>query len=130
MADSKKAKLEVELRAWEEHAESAAVRIKQIKAELKAASIPAAPPAGSNLMVEVQFDYNPNTYQFLIKHVPLRGYYTTGALPRNSFFATWAELWAYFNSDDVVRRSEFHVLLQSPFPGNRYGGELDRRNEF
>jgi hypothetical protein len=127
---SKKLALEQELDAWTKHAESAAVRIKQIEAELKAVSVPAPPPGGTTLEVEVQFALNPNTYKFVIMSVPGKGYYTTGTLPENSFFATWAKLWDYFNSDDVVRRSEFHVLLPSPFPSNRYGGELDRRLEF
>ena len=127
---SKKQKLEQELEVWTGHAKMANENIERVEAELKALSIPAAPPAGTMMKVEVQFFHNPNTYEYLIKSVPGKGYYTTGTLAKNSYFATWPALWAYFNSEDVVRRSEFKVLLESPFPSNRYGGDLDRRATF
>lgn len=130
MESTSKARLQSELKVWEGHAKLASDNISRINAELKAATIPLAPPAGTALMVEVQFAHNPNTYKFLIVSVSGKGYYTTGTLATNSYFSTWVELWDYFNSEDVVRRSAFAVLLESPFSGGRYGEALDRRAEF
>jgi hypothetical protein len=120
MADSKQAKLEAELKAWQEHANSAAVRIRQIESELQTLVVP-PPPDGMMLNVHVKFFTSPHTYDFLIKHVPGKGYYTTGSLPENSYFPSWTAMLEYFNKDDVEWRTQFFPVQKSILvPG--YGG--------
>jgi len=121
---------EIEIETLRQVIEHANTRIKELTEKLKAIEVPPAPPANARLSVEVQFALNPNVYEFLIKCVPNKGYYTTGTLSSNSYFPTWAALWAYFNSEDVVRRTPFQIMSKAGFPHMAIGTEVDRRTEF
>jgi hypothetical protein len=81
------------------------VRLAELKEALRKANIPNRPVDGTAFEVIVKFTTSPHRYRFLFIHVPGKGYYSTGTLPENQFFATWEKLWAYLDSDEVESRT-------------------------
>ncbi len=124
MAISEADKIKEQIAVWQDTAATANQKIAELRGRLEKANIPPMPPIGVTLSVEVQFEHNPNRYRFIIKHVPFKGYYTTGALPENSFFPSWEKLWAYFNSPDVVFRTGMVEMKESSYV---WGQGVDRR---
>lgn len=93
--------------------EEATARVEIIRRKLKAARAEVVPaePTSPWLAVEVQYEENGAWYMYLILHVPGRGYYTTGVKGENSYFATWADLWRYFNSEDIHQRGTISRIV-------------------
>jgi hypothetical protein len=117
-------RLKEQIGVWKDTAALANEKIAELTAMLETTGLPPMPPQSAMLAVRVRFYNNPNDYQFLIKHVPFKGYYTTGTLPENSFFPSWEKLWAYFNSPDVVYRTNMVEVKESSFS---WGAGVDRR---
>lgn len=105
---------------FEDTAATVAEQLANLRKELALLETPAPPPA-SRLTVSVKFWSSPYVYRYLILHVPGKGYYTTGSMDENKYFATWEDMLAYFNKDDVERRSAFSVLTLS---SQSYGGVM------
>lgn len=118
-------KIDAEIDALNEVVASVTKRIDELAKKKEALDLPEEPPAKSSLVVFVKFHTAPSTYEFLLKHVPGKGYYTTGSLEENKFFPSWAAVLEYFNKDDVQWRTEFFAIDRVLFrPG--YGKRVSR----
>jgi hypothetical protein len=106
-----RAQIETELKAHKKVMELTEARMRVLMQDLAALEeIPPA-PTDSWLTVSLQFEPAGPLYRFLILHVHDKGYYTTGSRGDNSFFATWADLWKYLNSEDIYSRSAISALV-------------------
>ena len=107
---------------YEDTAANVAGQLAKLREELAMLETP-EPKPGSWLTVEVKFHSSPYWYRYLILHVPGKGYYTTGSMDENKYFASWKEMLAYFNKDDVEKRSMFSVLTMTSLS---HGGYVSR----
>ena len=115
-------KMDEDLAVWQETVAMANKKVAEIRNQIAALNSP-PPEDGVWLTMEVKFLTAPDWYRFLIMHVPGKGYYTTGTMGENQFFATWEEVLAYFSKDDVEKRTPFTALTMT---NKSYGGFIDR----